>query len=107
MQVASSLWPKARRLPDEVVSRGEQGTTEGKGETMTGTGWGKGKGTRTSARISTRAGMGVRTEPATGTRIYYSDGGGGEKKPGNLRSGNNRGNRGGSEDAKGGSDANE
>ena len=94
MQVASSFWRKTWRLIDDVVQRGEQGTRDGKEEMVTGTG----AGTGTWARIGmgTRAGMGARTGAGTGDGDR--DEGGGEREPGNLQSGN----RGGSEDARGG-----
>ena len=48
MQLASSFWCKARRLPDDVVPRGEHGTTGEKEQTVTGTGTEAGTETRTS-----------------------------------------------------------
>ena len=57
LQVASMFWRKTRRLPDDVVSREEQDTNDGKDKTVTGTR----KRTRTRTGMSTRAGMGART----------------------------------------------
>ena len=51
------FWRKTRRLPDDVVSREEQDTNDGKDKTVTGTR----KRTRTRTGMSTRAGMGART----------------------------------------------
>ena len=90
LQVASSFGHKTRRLPDDVVPRGEQGTRNGREEAITGIE----TGTRTRAGMSTRVGMEGRTGAGTGTRIEIGEGGG---EPGNLQSGN----RGGSEDARG------
>ena len=55
LQVDSILRRKTRRLPDDVVSREEQDTNDGKDKTVTGT------RTRTRTGMSTRAGMGART----------------------------------------------
>ena len=44
LQVASSFWRKTRRLPDDVVPRGEQETRDGKEETETGTRTGEREG---------------------------------------------------------------
>ena len=79
------------RLPNDVVPRVEQGTRDEREETVTVAGTGAGTGTRKSAGMSTRAGM----EARTGARIIE---GGGKREPKNLRNGN----RGGSEDARGG-----
>ena len=91
-QVASSFERKIRRLPDDVVPKGEQGIRDGRRETVTGTGAGAGAGTggRTSAAMSQRVGMRARTGAGTGR---------GGKESGNLRIGY----RGGSGDTRRGS----
>ena len=65
LQVVSSFGRKTRRVPDDEIPRGEQGTRDGRKETVTRTG----TGARTSTGMSTRAEMGVRTGAGTGTRI--------------------------------------
>ena len=70
--VASSLRRKTRRLPDDVVPKGEKGTRDRKEETAatTKTGTGARRGTRTSTGMSTRVGMGARTGAGTAMRMY-------------------------------------
>ena len=53
-------WRKTRGLSDDVVPRGEQGTRDGKDETVTGIG--------TEAGLSTSAEVGTRTGARAGTR---------------------------------------
>ena len=73
LQVASSFGRKTRRLPDDVVPRGEQGTKDGRDETVTGTETGGRTGRRMCTGMSTRVGMGAGTGAGageiTGTRI--------------------------------------
>ena len=70
MASASSqqLRRKTRRLSNSnVVPRGEQGTTDGREETVMGTGTGAGTERGTSTGMSTRVRMGARTGARTGT----------------------------------------
>ena len=69
MQIAHSFGHKTWRLPDDVVSRGEQSTREGREEMMTGKGTSAGTGSRTRTGMSTRAGVGARTGAGKGTRV--------------------------------------
>ena len=69
LQGVNSFGRKTWRLPDDVVTREEQGTRDGKEETATGTRTRVGTGTRASTGMSTRTGIGARTGTGTGTRI--------------------------------------
>ena len=66
LKVANSFGRKRRRLSDDVVSRGELGTRDGREETVTGTGTGTVTKTRTAT--GTRTGMGTGAEVGTRTR---------------------------------------
>ena len=70
LQVANSSGRKTQRLPDDVVLKGEPGTM--------------GTGTRTRIGTDTRAWMTAGT--GVGNRDENREEGGGERKPGNLRS---------------------
>ena len=50
LRVVSSFGRKTQRLPDDIVPRGGQGTSGGRGETVTGTGVGAGTGGRKRVR---------------------------------------------------------
>ena len=69
LQVARSFRRKIRRLPDNMVARGQQGTGNGREETMTGTGTRAGTETTTRAGIGTRTRMGAKMGAGTGTMI--------------------------------------
>ena len=69
LQVVSSFGRKTRRVLNDVGSRPEQGTRDGREETVTGTGTGLVTEMRTGTGMTTRAGMGVRTGVGTGARI--------------------------------------
>ena len=72
MQVSSSFGRKTRRLPDDVVPKGEQGIGYEREETVTGTGMGAGTGTRSSTELNTRWGIGARAEAGEWTRVKMS-----------------------------------
>ena len=73
MQVASSFAPKIGHRPVDVVPRGEEGTRDGKEETVmiTGAGAGAGIGENKSTGMNTRAGMwaGIEIRAGRGDRI--------------------------------------
>ena len=58
MQAACSFGRKTRRLPDDVVPRGELDPRGRREERVTGTGTGEGTGTRTRMATGTKAGIG-------------------------------------------------
>ena len=68
LQVASSFGRYNRRRPVDGVPRGEQGTRDGREETVMGTGTGAGTGGNTRTGMSTRVGMGAGTGAGTGER---------------------------------------
>ena len=88
MKVTNSFGRKTRRLPANVVPRGD-----GREEAATETGMGAGTGGRTSAGMNEGRDGGENRREIGDENIHE---GGGEREPGNLRSGN----RGGSEDSR-------
>ena len=66
---SQQVWRKTRRLPNDVVPRGEQGARYEKKETVKGTETGTGTETRTRTGKITRARVGTRTGVGTGTRV--------------------------------------
>ena len=69
LQVAHSCGRRTRRLPDDIITRGEHGTRDGEEEMVTRTGTGSGTETRMRTEVSTREGMGARTGARKGTII--------------------------------------
>ena len=98
LQVASIFWRKTRRLPDDVVPRGEQRTRDEKKETGTGNRDGGGNGNEDEYGNDNEHQCRDGSENVRGNRDDNRDEGGEERHTGNLR----RGNKGESEDARGG-----
>ena len=75
LQLVISFRRKTRRLPDDVVPKGEPRPRNGREEMVTGAETGVGAGTRAGTGMGTKTGMGVETGAGTGTIVERRVGG--------------------------------